>query len=105
MLQLERRPEASTTLRWLSPLLALALTVATGFLLFLGMGKDPIQALTFFFITPISDLTGLAELGLKTAPLLLCAAGLTVCFRARIWNIGAEGHFLIGAVAASAVAV
>lgn len=105
MLQLERRPEASATLRWLSPLLALALTVATGFLLFLGMGKDPIQALTFFFITPISDLTGLAELGLKTAPLLLCAAGLTVCFRARIWNIGAEGHFLIGAVAASAVAV
>ena len=50
MLQLERRPEASTTLRWLSPLLALALPVATGFLLFLAMGKDAIQALPLLLI-------------------------------------------------------
>ncbi|QSP95359.1 ABC transporter permease [Marinobacter salinisoli] len=105
MLQLERRPVDSSLMRWASPVLALVLTVITGFILFLAMGKDPVEGLRFFFITPISDLIGLAELGLKMAPLLLCAAGLTVCYRARIWNIGAEGHFLMGALGASAVAV
>ena len=105
MLQLERRPVDSALMRWSSPLLALALTVITGFFLFLAMGKDPVDGLRFFFITPVSDLNGLAELGLKMAPLLLCAAGLTVCFRAKLWNIGAEGHFLVGALAASVVAV
>lgn len=97
MLLLERRPVDSSLMRWASPVLALVLTVITGFVLFLAMGKDPVEGLTFFFITPISDLIGLAELGLKMAPLLLCAAGLTVCYRAKLWNIGAEGHFLMGA--------
>jgi len=96
MLLLERRPVDSSLMRWTSPLLALVLTVTTGFVLFLSMGKDPMDGLKFFFITPISDLMGLAELGLKMAPLLLCAAGLTVCYRAKLWNIGAEGHFLMG---------
>lgn len=105
MLLLERRPVASSLMRWASPLLALILTIITGFVLFLVMEKDPVEGLKFFFITPVSDLSGLAELGLKMAPLLLCAAGLTVCYRARIWNIGAEGHFLMGALGASVMAV
>ncbi len=105
MLLLERRPVDSALMRWTSPVLALVLTVITGFFLFLAMGKDPVEGLRFFFITPISDLIGLAELGLKMAPLLLCAAGLTVCYRAKLWNIGAEGHFLMGALGASVVAV
>lgn len=105
MLLLERRPVDSRWMRWLSPLLALVLTVITGFIMFLIMGKDPVQGLTYFFITPLSDRHGLAELGLKMAPLLLCAAGLTVCYRARLWNIGAEGHFLMGALGASFVAL
>ncbi|WP_172962378.1 ABC transporter permease [Hydrocarboniclastica marina] len=105
MLQLERRAVDSSLMRWASPALALLLTVMTGFVLFLALGKDPVKALTFFFITPISDVHGLAELGLKMAPLLLCAAGLTVCYRAKLWNIGAEGHFLMGALGASAMAV
>lgn len=105
MLQLERRPRDSQMMRWTSPLLALVLTVVTGFILFLALGKDPVEGLTFFFITPLSDLVGLAELGLKMAPLLLCAAGLTVCYRARLWNIGAEGHFLMGALGTSVAAI
>ncbi len=105
MLRLERRPVDSPVMRWLSPLLALLLTVVTGFFLFLAMGRDPLEGLKFFFITPVSDVQGLAELGLKMAPLLLCAAGLTICYRAKLWNIGAEGHFLMGALGASVVAV
>ena len=73
--------------------------------MFVVMGKDPVEGLKFFFITPLSDRHGLAELGLKMAPLLLCAAGLTVCYRAKLWNIGAEGHFLMGALGTSVVAL
>ena len=105
MLLLERRPVASPVMRWASPLLALLLTVVTGFFLFLAMGRDPLAGLKFFFVTPVSDVQGLAELGLKMAPLLLCAAGLTLCYRAKLWNIGAEGHFLMGALGASIMAV
>lgn len=105
MLLLERRPQDSPLMRWLSPLLALLLTVVTGFMIFLAMGRDPVSGLVYFFFTPLTDRYGWAELGLKMAPLLLCAAGLTVCYRAKIWNIGAEGHFLMGALGASALAV
>ncbi|MGP4843011.1 ABC transporter permease [Marinobacter sp. 1Y8] len=105
MLSLERRGVDSRLMRYGSPVLALVLTVVTGFLVFLLLDRDPIEGLRYFFITPISDRQGWAELGLKMAPLLLCAAGLTVCYRAKLWNIGAEGHFLMGAVGASIVAL
>lgn len=105
MLSLERRAIDSRLMQWGSPLLALVLTIITGMLLFMALGKDPVQGLTFFFIIPLSDAQGWAELGLKMAPLLLCAAGLTLCYRAKIWNIGAEGHFLMGALWASAAAL
>lgn len=105
MLQLERRPLPSPLMQWASPLIALMLTVITGYLIFMAMGRDPLRSLTFFFITPLSSAYGWAELGLKMAPLLLCAAGLTLCYRAKLWNIGAEGHLLMGALGASIVAV
>lgn len=105
MLLLERRELDSNLFRWLSPVIAISLTLVTAGLIFLAMNRDPIQGLIYFFITPLSDIYGWSELGLKMAPLLLCAAGLTVCYRAKIWNIGAEGHFLIGALGASVVAV
>jgi simple sugar transport system permease protein len=47
---------------------------------------------------PLTDVYGWTELGIKVAPLLLCAMGLTLCFRAKIWNIGAEGQFIMGAL-------
>jgi simple sugar transport system permease protein len=105
MLQLERRPVASPVMQWASPVIALSLTIITGYLIFTAMGRDPIDSLTYFFITPLASAYGWAELGIKMAPLLLCAAGLTLCFRAKLWNIGAEGHFLMGALGASIVAV
>jgi ABC-type uncharacterized transport system permease subunit len=35
----------------------------------------------------------------KATPLMLIALGLAVCFRSNVWNIGAEGQFVIGAMA------
>ncbi|WP_156521178.1 ABC transporter permease [Halothiobacillus diazotrophicus] len=105
MLSLERRAVDSRLMTYASPFLALLLTLVTAAVIFAFLGRDPVAGLRNFFIAPLMSAQGWAELCLKASPLLLIAAGLTVCFRARIWNIGAEGHFLVGALGASAVAL
>jgi ABC-type uncharacterized transport system permease subunit len=105
MFKLEARPEPSRWMGLASPLLALAITVVVGVVLFLLLGKDPVRGLQVFFVEPLKSGYALSELALKATPLLLIALGLAVCFRSNVWNIGAEGQFIIGAVAASAVAL
>ncbi|TSE26029.1 ABC transporter permease [Tepidimonas aquatica] len=105
MVRLERRPQPSAWWRWASPLLALALTVAIGVVLFAVLGKDPLAGLRVFFVEPLGDLRALSELLLKATPLMLIALGLAIGFRSNVWNIGAEGQFIIGAVCASGVAL
>jgi len=105
MLKLELRPEPSRLWSLASPVLALAITVVIGVLLFLALGKDPVRGLQVFFWEPIRSPYALGELMVKTTPLLLIALGLAVCFRSNVWNIGAEGQYIIGAVLAGAVAL
>ena len=90
---------------YFSPLLAAALTAIVGVFLFSALGKNPFEAFGAFFVTPVSNLDGLAELLLKASPLVLCALGLAVGFRANVWNIGAEGQLILGAIAAGGVAL
>ena len=105
MLRLELRPAPSRLWALASPLLALAITVVLGVLLFTVMGKDPVRGLQIFFWEPIKSAYALGELGIKATPLLLIALGLAVCFRSNIWNIGAEGQYIIGAIFAGGVAL
>jgi len=105
MLRLEPRPEPSRFWSLASPLLALLITVVIGVALFLALGKDPVRGLQVFFWEPIRSPYALGELMVKATPLLLIALGLAVCFRSNVWNIGAEGQFIIGAVFAGAVAL
>ena len=90
MLRLEPRPAPSRAWAWASPLLALAITVLIGVLLFAALGKDPVRGLQVFFWEPIKSPYALGELAVKATPLLLIALGLAVCFRSNVWNIGAE---------------
>jgi simple sugar transport system permease protein len=105
MLKLEPRPQPSRAWSYGSPLLALAITVLIGLALFVALGKDPVRGLQVFFWEPIRSSYALGELLLKATPLLLIALGLAVCFRSNIWNIGAEGQFVMGAIAAGGVAL
>jgi simple sugar transport system permease protein len=105
MLKLEQRPQASKFWSVASPLLALAITVVIGTLLFMVLGKDPVKGLQVFFWEPIKSGYAIGELMVKATPLLLIALGLAVCFRSNVWNIGAEGQFVIGAVFAGGVAL
>lgn len=105
MLKLEARPEPSRVMSVASPLLALAITVVVGVILFMVLGKDPLRGLQAFFVEPVKSWYALTELAMKATPLLLIALGLAVCFRSNVWNIGAEGQFILGAIAASGVAM
>ena len=102
---LEARPEPSRLMAWASPLLAAAATLVTGFVLFSVLGKNPADAFFVFFIEPVATRYGVGELLLKASPLMLCALGLSVGYRANVWNIGAEGQLTIGAICGGGLAL
>lgn len=105
MLQLELRPIPSRFWSTASPVLAVLITAAIGFALFAALGKDPVRGLLVFFWEPIKSAYAWSEVGVKATPLLLIALGLAMCFRSNVWNIGAEGQYVIGAIAATGVAL
>jgi simple sugar transport system permease protein len=104
-LLLERRSERSAAIAITSPLIAIALTIVTMTVLFAILGKNPITALGVYFIEPITDSYSLQEIAVKASPLVMIGVGLCFCYLANVWNIGAEGQFLIGAVCGSWLAV
>jgi simple sugar transport system permease protein len=104
-LVLERRTESSTLIALASPLIAIALTLITITILFTILGKDPIAALYVYFVQPVFDSYTLSEIAVKASPLVLIGVGLSFCFLANVWNIGAEGQFVVGAVCGSWLAV
>jgi simple sugar transport system permease protein len=88
-----------------SPLAALAITVVIGAALFEALGQSPVRALGMFFVEPLRGAAGLSELAVKATPLAIIGIGLAICFRANVWNIGAEGQYILGAIAATGVAL
>jgi len=105
MIKLEVRPQPSGLMSVLSPLMALGITIVIGVVLFMLLDKDPVRGLQVFFVEPLKSGYALSELAVKAVPLCLIALGLAVCFRSNVWNIGAEGQYIIGAIAASGVAM
>ncbi|OJF91099.1 ABC transporter permease [Pararhizobium antarcticum] len=104
-IELEKRPKISTLFSILSPFIALILTIIAGAIMFMLLGKNPLDALYSFFVEPLLEVWSLHELAIKAAPLILIAVGLSVCYRSNNWNIGAEGQFIMGAIAGSILPV
>lgn len=105
MLRLEPRARPSRAMSFAAPLIAVVLTLLLAGALFAALGKDPLQGLAVFFVEPLRGLRAISEVLLKATPLILCALGLAVCYRSNVWNIGAEGQFLLGALAGGGVAL
>jgi len=105
MIRLIPRDEPARHWAYVTPLIAVALTVLAGFVLFALMGYDPFETLYHFFIAPISTRYGLAELMVKATPLVLIGVGLSIGFRAGVWNIGAEGQLTLGAIFGGGLAI
>jgi ABC-type uncharacterized transport system permease subunit len=103
--ELIRRPERSQAMAILSPLLAVALTLIAGFVMFSAVGADPLRALYLYFIEPLTQWWSIQALIVKAVPIILVAIGLAFCYRANVWNIGAEGQLCAGAIAGSVIPV
>ena len=97
---LERRAEPLRAMILGAPLLALVLTLLLGVPLLLLAGLNPLITLRVFFLEPLNSANGVSEWLLKASPLVLIGLGLAVCYRANVWNIGAEGMFTAGAICA-----
>ena len=89
----------------LSPVLAIALTIATGAIIFAMQGLNPAKAIFVYFLEPLTSVWSIEELIVKAAPLVLIGVGLALCYQARVWNIGAEGQLTIGALAGSIIPI
>ncbi|OUS23085.1 sugar ABC transporter permease [Rhodobacterales bacterium 59_46_T64] len=101
MLMLEKRPQPSRAFAYLTPLLAVLATMIAGGLMFAALGKDPIEAIRTIFWDPLFGEFSFyyrPQLLVKGAPLVLIAIGLSLGFKAGIWNIGAEGQYIVGAI-------
>jgi ABC-type uncharacterized transport system permease subunit len=105
MLRLEARPVPSQAMALASPIIALVLTAAVAALILVGIGKDPVSGLRIIFLEPLSNRRQISEVLLKATPLIIIGIGLAVCYRANVWNIGAEGQFLMGCVGGGGVAL
>jgi ABC-type uncharacterized transport system permease subunit len=95
-IDLTPRANRSALLDALSPILAFLAALVVGGLVVSALGRSPAAAFVTYFVAPLSEVWSLQEVAIKAAPLALIATGLAFCFRANIWNIGAEGQFVMG---------
>ncbi|WP_349959327.1 ABC transporter permease [Rhizobium sp. ZPR3] len=100
-----RRERASFAAKLLAPPIALTITIVLNLGLYIAMGRDPAAVIYTMLIEPFISWASFSEVLLKTGPLLLIAQGLAIGFRAKVFNIGAEGQFILGAIFASAIPI
>ena len=103
MFKLQKKETIDQSSLYTVPLIAIGCSLIFVFILFLLIGKNPVLAIFIIFVEPLLSIFGLSELIVKATPLIIIALGLSIGFRAGVWNIGAEGQFTIGALFGGAV--
>lgn len=104
-LRLEKRQEPSKLLQVVTPIGAVLLTMVVGGLIFTLLGYDGVGAVREIFLAPLLNSYKWQDLAVKAAPLIIIAVGLSIAYRANVWNIGAEGQYIVGAVAGTGVGI
>jgi simple sugar transport system permease protein len=102
-LKLEKRPEPSRLMLYAAPIGAVIVTMIVGAIVFSLIGYNGLAAVYQVFIAPLVTTYKWQDLALKASPLILIGVGLAVGYRAAVWNIGAEGQYVVGALAGTAV--
>src|SRR5687768_3176991 len=97
--RLEKRLEPSRIMLYVMPALSVLATMIAGALIFSLIGYDGIGAVREIFTTPLTNPLKWQDLGVKAAPIIIIGVGLSVAYRANVWNIGAEGQYVAGALA------
>ncbi len=104
-LELAPRENVSALREMLTPVVAFGLALLIGGIVIWLMGKSPVKAFDVYVVQPLTQGWALQEILLKATPLLLIAVGLSFCYRADRWNIGAEGQFVLGGICGGGVAI
>jgi simple sugar transport system permease protein len=104
-IRLEKRRENSRLMLALTPIFAVALTMIVGAIIFQALGYEGPRAVAEIFFTPVLASYKWPDVAAKAAPLILIALGLTLGNQAKVWNIGAEGQYLLGALGGAGVAL
>jgi general nucleoside transport system permease protein len=102
---LVRRESASMKMKVLAPGIAFAVAVLLNLALYVAIGRNPAAVLYALLVEPFLSWSSFSEVLLKATPLMLIAQGLAIGFRAKVFNIGAEGQFILGAIFASSLPV
>ena len=105
MITFTPRDKVSNYWTLIGPILSIILTVIFGLLIFTFLGLDPAETLYQIFISPFSRIDRVSDIFVKACPLIIVGIGLMFCFKANVWNIGAEGQFIMGTLLAGAFAL
>jgi simple sugar transport system permease protein len=82
---------------------AVAVALIIGGFVISFVGGDPLESYIYIAKASFGDFYVLSDTLVKATPLMLTALACSVAFRMKLWNIGAEGQFIMGAWGASAV--
>ncbi|MBU1304841.1 MAG: ABC transporter permease [Alphaproteobacteria bacterium] len=105
LFRLEKRQEPSRFMLYATPVASVLLTMVVGAIIFSLIGYDGIGAVREIFFTPLTNAYKWQDLGVKAAPLVIIGVGLSIAYRANVWNIGAEGQYIMGGLAGTWVAL
>jgi simple sugar transport system permease protein len=105
MLKIEPRGYESAFWRYASPVMALVLTGLVAALIFAAMGRPPLTTVYTFLVVPLLQQDGIQSLCVKAAPLIMMGVGLSMAYRANVWNIGTDGQFTLGAICGGGMAL
>ena len=105
LMRLEPRRQESRAMMLAAPVIAVAATLLVGAALFTLLGHDGLGAVYEIFVKPLFNPYRWQDLLVKAAPLAMIATGLAIGFRANVWNIGAEGQYILGGLAGTGVAL
>lgn len=90
---------------WWIPFLSVLLALAVCGIFIAANGMNPFPVYKKMFTGAFGTAYGLTETLVKAIPLLLCGLGVAIAYRISVWNIGAEGQFAAGAMAATAFTI
>mgnify|MGYP000010114294 FL=1 len=100
-------PRDKVSKNWIiiAPILSIFFTIFFGLLIFTFLGYNPLETLYQIFVSPFSRIDRISDILVKACPLIIIGTGLMLCFKSNVWNIGAEGQFIMGALLAGFIAL
>ena len=104
-IKLEKRREPSMAMLVTTPIASVLLTMLIGIVVFDLIGIDGFKAVVDIFLSPLLVSYKWQDVAVKAAPLIIIALGLSMGNRAQVWNIGAEGQYVIGALCSAGVGI